>query len=57
MHILHHYFMDFMIVEKLRSVENLVKKNCAHSTETKLIDRTIHFENIDRSIATFPEFE
>jgi hypothetical protein len=40
-HILHHYFMDFMIVEKLRSVEKLEKKNYAHSTETKSIDRPI----------------
>ena len=41
MSILHFYFMDFMIVEKLRSVEKLVKKNCAHSTETKSIGRLI----------------
>ena len=27
-------------MEKLRLVEKLVKKNCAHSTETKSIDRT-----------------
>jgi hypothetical protein len=42
--ILHHYFMDFMIVEKLRSVEKLVKMNCAHPTETNSIDRTIHLK-------------
>ena len=29
--ILQHYFIDFMIVEKLRLVEKLVKKNCDQS--------------------------
>ena len=39
--ILHLYIMDFMIVEKLRSIAKLVKKNYAHLTKTKSIDRPI----------------